>query len=148
VKRLCDLGGFARRHAILGTMLVTIALVILAVTAGVFVLNSITAHRWTHNLPVALLTPSAAMIGLAATGAQLARDVIEKWLPAMASPRAPADRRRRRDPLVFTSACQCTTSVVHSDQALPMPSDQCEENHKSTPDPNSPRELADSQRCG
>ncbi len=30
------------------------------------------------TLLVVLLTPSAAMIGLAATGAQLARDVIEK----------------------------------------------------------------------
>jgi len=143
MKRLSDLGGFIRRHALIGAFLVTLAVLILAVTAFMFPLNSITAHRWTHNLPVALLavgsfaaaqlarivadivgwrrgwsiaaalataalmvwisvrvwmgiprsgdatllmvllTPSAATIGVAAVGAQLARDVIEKWLPAM-----------------------------------------------------------------
>jgi len=144
------LGGFVHRHAFIGTFLVTLAVLILAVTAFMFPLNSITAHRWTHNLPVALLvvgafaaaqlariiadivdrrrgwsiaaalvtaalmvwisvrvwmgipssgntaldatllmvllTPTAATIGLAAVGAQLARDVIEKWLPAMDAP--------------------------------------------------------------
>jgi hypothetical protein len=120
-----------------------------------FPLNSITARRWTHNLPVALLvagafvatqlahivagivgrrrgwsiaaalvmaavmvwisvwvwtgiprsgnatllmvllTPTAATIGVAVVGARLAKDVIEKWLPAMDQPwqpGAPADR--------------------------------------------------------
>jgi len=39
------------------------------------------------TLLMVLLTPSAATIGLAAVGAQLGRDVIEKWLPAVDQPR-------------------------------------------------------------
>ncbi len=39
------------------------------------------------TLLMVLLTPSAATIGLAAVGAQLAKDTIEKLLPALGEPR-------------------------------------------------------------
>jgi hypothetical protein len=39
------------------------------------------------TLPLALLMPSAVMMAIAATGAQLARNFIEKWLPALGEPR-------------------------------------------------------------
>ena len=39
--------------------LVTLAVLILGVAAGMSVFNGITAHRWTHSLPVALLVVGA-----------------------------------------------------------------------------------------
>jgi hypothetical protein len=62
VKRLFELGGFVRRHAFIGTFLVTLAVLILAVVGLMFPLNSITAHRWTHNLPLALLLVAAFVV--------------------------------------------------------------------------------------
>jgi hypothetical protein len=71
VKRLFDLGVFVRRHAFIGTFLVTLAVLILAVAGLMFPLNSITAHRWTHNLPLALLLVAAFAM------AQLARIIAD-----------------------------------------------------------------------
>jgi hypothetical protein len=69
VKRLFDLGIFVRRHAFIGTFLVTIGVLILGEAAAMFPLNTITVQRWTHNLPLALLLVGAFAV------AQLARIV-------------------------------------------------------------------------
>jgi hypothetical protein len=71
MKRLYELGVFVRRHAFIGTFLVTLAVLILGEAAATFPLNSITTHRWTHNLPLALLLVGAFVM------AQLARIVAD-----------------------------------------------------------------------